>query len=473
MSGAPRKNISSNLMEKEHVDMHVKQQCLQTGIYDISKLHPFIGSVIQCLDIEYSHMIPTLGVMFDGNGKKWKMLMNPYFFCKKLSAKERCAVLLHEIAHISHKHPFRAPFLKINADRRILMNIAMDMAINQYIENLPKGCKQCPPLEAQQNGEQCENDLCPGRGIFVEDYYDVDKKTGKKTPWDTEKPFEYYYHKLIERFEDTDPEEQSSDGNGEGQGKGQGKGRPSEFDSHHWDASAEEAEMMDATEELMKRAMQKKGLSYDKLPSHVKELLKDIDARRAELNYKGMILSAIKKHASGFDRKHTWTRRSRRFGMKSPGTKNAELPFLGTYIDTSGSISIQEANDFLGVIDNFLKVGSRKCSLNLWHTNVYHNQKYSLGDRISREVFESGGTDMEPTLRHIKEANPDLAIILTDGCYCDVEVENWLRPGEHFPQCIFIISRDGDADHPLQRLGETIKIPNTDHYGDDSRLEEQ
>jgi len=473
MSTTMRKKVTAKIVKDEHVSVDKKKQCLQTAIYDVTKRAPFLGSILQCLDMEYTHIVPRAGIMFDADGKKWKMAINPYWFCECLTNENRKAVLLHEMYHITHKHPMRAPFLKINASRRTLMNIAMDMSINQYIPNLPKGCQSCPPMEDQYRGEECTNDKCPGSCIDVVDYYD-ETKSGKN-PWDSLKAMEYYYHKLIERFSDiSDSPNEKGEGEGEGEGgEPGGDGMPNEFDSHSWDGNAEEAEMMDATEELVKRAMQKRSLSHDKLPQHVRELLNDIDARRNELNYRALILSAIKKHASGFDRKNTWTRRSRRFGMKSPGTKYADLPFVDNYADSSGSISIQEANDFLDIVDNFLKVGSRKCDLSLFHTKVYHTQKYSLGDRVDKKVWQSGGTDLEPVMRQIFEKQPDLAVILTDGCYSNVDVESWMNPGDQFPQCIFIISRDGSEAHPLTRLGETVKVPNTDQYANDKRLEEQ
>jgi predicted metal-dependent peptidase len=453
MSSTKREKISAKILEEEKVDPQLKKQALQTAIYEVCKENPFIGTIIQSLEISYSHMIPRLGIMFDSDAKKWKMLVNPHYFCVILSREARVAVLLHEISHVTHKHPIRIPFLKINPQRRMLMNIAMDMAINQYIKNLPYGCSSCPPDEEAYKGAKCENEKCPGKCIMVEDYYDMDSKTGQQTSWPKNKSFEFYYEKLIEKFQDA----QNNDGQSENEGDGSGS--PQEFDSHHWDSNAEESELLDSTEELIKRAIQKQGLSYSDLPQHIKELLADIDARRAELNYRALILSAIKRNASGFDRKHTWTRRSRRFGEKAPGTKNGELPHLHNYIDTSGSISVQEANDFLDIIDNFLKVGSRKCGLSLWHTNVYHTESYKLGRRLDTNVVESGGTDMEETLRHIKDKDPDLAIILTDGCYSDVNYESWLKPGQNFPQV-------------LKRLGETIKIPDTDYYGRDKRLED-
>lgn len=606
MSNEERLTVDLIKINKEHVDAAKKKQCLQTALYEVAKKNPFLGTVLQCMDIFYSHQLPTAGVGFDNNGKKWNMAINPKWFCDKLSDKEREAILLHEIYHLTHKHPMRAPFLKINSHRRLLMNIAMDMSINQYIPNLPMGCPQCPPLDLQEKGNYCQNENCPGRGITVHDYFDLDK-AGARVPWPTFKAMEFYYHKLIERYVDKDtgrdptlikvehifldpldivatgrkdskrlnalangslaafksdlavgghvllPNQGDARDNGiyeiedlgsdttpfvlkrhpkhsgtitnpvyvgdaavdkhqkivpgkkvmawavtgearaadskvvmvdqskltfaeqEVQTGGGGKGLPKEFDSHQWDENAEETDMMDATEELVKRAMQKRGLTMDRLPGFVQELLADIEARRTELNYRQLILSAIKRHASGWHRESSWTRPSRRFGNKSPGTKNGNLPKLANYIDSSGSISIQEANDFLDIIDNFLKVGSRKCTLGLWHTQLYDVQDYRLGERMNNDSFnsrfQSGGTDPAPALRHIWETKPDLAIILTDGCYGDVDVESWLRPGEHFPQILWIISRDGAEDHPLKRLGETIKIPNTDSMGADRNLE--
>ena len=484
-----KRKVTVRIIKEEHVDPALKQQCLQTGLYDVAKKAPFLGSILQCLDITYDHSIPRAGIAFDAHGKKWKMFLHPKWFCESLTQEQRQAVLLHEIYHVLHKHPMRAPFLKINEHRRQLLNIAMDMNINQYIRDLPKGCKQCPSMEEMQSGVECENKKCPGGGIFLEDYFDDDN--GKKVPWPTNKPFEFYYHKLLEKYKDSDEndgegecdcengtnEENGGQGEGKGcdkckgKGKGKGKGKPGEFDSHHWDGNGEETEMMDATEELVKRAMQKQSLSYDKLPGHIQELLSDIEARRAELDYRGLILSAIKKHASGFNREYSWSRRSRRFGNKAPGTRNGNLPFLGNYIDTSGSISVQEANDFLEIVDNFLKVGSRKCQLSLWHTDVYRSEVYKYGDRLEREHIQSGGTDLEATMKHIVKTQPDLSIILTDGYYSDVDYDSLLPPNTLFPQVLFIISQDGNENHPLKRLGATIKIPNSNELAKDKDLE--
>jgi predicted metal-dependent peptidase len=465
MSTEKRKKVTREMMEKElNVDALLKKQSLQTAIYDVTKSNPFMGSVLQCLDIYYTLMVERAGIMFNSDAKKWQMAVNPYWYCKLLQKNNRKGVLLHEMMHITHKHPTRVPFLKLNPNRRHLMNVAMDMAINQYIQDLPKGCQHCPPKDV---GGPCKNEKCPGGGIFVEDFYDTDKD-GNRVPWEKNKPMEFYYMKLIKRYEDGD----SGEGGDEQQGgKGDG-GLPEEFDSHDWDSNSEENEMLDATEDLVKRAIQKQGLSYDNVPQFAKDLLESITARRAELNYKQLILAAIKKNASGFNRENTRTRPSRRYKWKAPGTKNGKLPKVEFMIDTSGSISVQEANDFLDIGDEFMKVGSRESILHLWHTQVYYTEKHKLHKGVPKDAWQSGGTDVTPVIETIIERQPDLAIVLTDGCYGDVDFEHMLRPGQHMPQILWIISKDGWEDHPLKRTGETIKIPNTEQLSRDKNLEQ-
>lgn len=456
MSSRIRPSVSKDIMEKEYVSQEDKSRCLATAIYSCSKNHPFLGSVLQCLNISYGHTIPTAGIMFNTDAKRWDMLINPYFFCKKLNDDQRRAVLLHELNHITHKHPLRVPFLKISARKRMLMNIAADMAINQFIKDLPKGCNQCPPVESSQ---PCPNEMCPGRCIDVNDYYDLDEKTNAKKPWQLNQTMEHYYEKLMTRFQDPDDEEE---GDGNAGGGADTSDLPNTIDEHMWDGAAEEKDMLEATEELVKRAMVKARLSYEDLPGHIKELLEDIKARRAELNYKALILAAMKKHASGHNRKHTWTRKSKRFGNKAPGTKIGDLPRLHLALDTSGSISVEELNEFLDITDQFLRVGSRKCRLTMFHTEQYYSEEYKLGERLDRSQVQQGGTDLTATMAEIWKRKPDLSVVITDGCYGDVNVEQWMKPGQKWPQTLFIISKGGTEEHPLKRLGDTVKVPNNE-----------
>lgn len=448
--------------KKEAVSAADMKQALQTCIYETTKSHPFMGAILQIMNINFSHQLPTAGVMFNAEVKRWDLIINPFFFCKKLNREQRKAVLLHELYHITHKHPLRIPFIKLSVHKRQLMNIAMDMSINQYIKDLPDGCPQCPP---RNSGVACQNPECCGSGIFLKDFYDTDEKTGKQIPWQDRREAEYYYSKLLERFDDPDPSDQG-DGQGEGQGNAGGGANtgdlPDTTDVHAWDGAADEGEMLEATEDLVKRAQVKSRFGYDELPGHIKELLEHIKTRKAELNYKAILLAAMKASLPANFRVKSWTRKSRRFGNKAPGTKNGEEPKLENFIDTSGSISIEEANEFLDIVDEFLKIGARKCMLNMFHTSNYYREEYKRGQRIKREDIQSGGTCLEDSIRSIAKNRPDLAIILTDGYYSNVDEKKFVGPNGVFPNTVFIISKDGTTDHPLKdrKWARTVKIPN-------------
>jgi predicted metal-dependent peptidase len=596
-STAPDKasSTSAALARLKRVDVpaELMRQCLDTALFEVGRHYTFYGSVLQCMNIMYSYVVPTAGVMFNSDMKRYELLINPVFFCKALSSEARTAVMVHEVQHITNKHLTRVPFLKVSDHKRKLLNIAGDMAINQTIKNLPKGCKQCPPLEAQKQGAYCKNELCPGHAVDVKDWFYQDEKSSKRTPWPASKTMEFYFEELMKLYEEKPEEEktkqfmldhvfdgnfdaaatgakrgksltatddgelypkvkkghrvllphqknaldngiyvvenpgsantkaslvrfdghdghddkssvkpndagalkkqtsfppkgwvvtnqkevnvdsepmtwqeaemQQSQGDGSGDRDSDSGGTPREFDSHNWGSGAEEGDVLDATEELIKRAMLKESLSYDQLPGHVKDLLDDIKVRRAELNYRSLILAAIKRSASGFDRKRTWLKASRRYEDDAPGLKMSEYPQLHFYIDTSGSISIEEANQFLEICDEFLKVGCRKTQLNLFSDVNYHTAKYKMGDRVGKEnirkAVNMGGTCLESSLKEVLNRRADLAIFLTDGCYGDVGVESWMKPGQKFPQTLWVISENGQESHPLARLGTTIKIP--------------
>lgn len=464
------------LAKIEAVPAEKMKSDLQTTIYNTTKSHPFLGSILQIMNISFTHVLPTAGVMFNAEVKRWELMINPHFFCNKLNDPQRKAVLLHELYHITHKHPLRIPFLKLSVHKRQLMNIAMDMAINQYIKDIPDGCPSCPP--PGQFGPCSAPETCCGRGIHLRDFFDYDEKTKKNIPWADRREAEFYYDKLLNRFDDPDPSDmgdgdgQGGEGDGQGQGKpGKGPGNagggaqsgdlPQTTDVHHWDGSAQESDMLEATEDLVKRAQIKCRFSYDELPGFVKELLDHIKQRKAELNYKAIIMQALKASLPANFRVSSWTRKSRRFGNKAPGRKNGEQPELYNFIDTSGSISIEEANSFLDIVDEFLKIGARKCMLNMFHTRNYYHEEYKRGQRIKREDIQSGGTCLEDSFRLIAKDRPDLSIILTDGYYGNIDEKKLVGPNGQFPNVVFIISKGGTTEHPFKdrKWAKTVQIP--------------
>jgi len=104
----------------------------------------------------------------------------------------------------------------------------------------------------------------------------------------------------------------------------------------------------------------------------------------------------------------------------------------------------------LGHCDNILALMNATCDVAFFHTNVYGTQKMKKGSVINYADMESGGTELTPVIEDINKSSNDLFIVITDGCYSDVSVETSKK-------VIFLISKNGYAEHPLKRMGKTVQ----------------
>lgn len=405
------------------------QEELRRAIYWFTEDNKFIGGLLQEMNLLPDIRCPTAGLYYDKKNQSFKIVFNPYYMLSK-THEERMAILHHEIKHFTSTHHLRFNIENTanNKDDRQRVNIALDMAINQYIKGLPKGC--------------------------------VDVKYFKT---DGGKPFPNYataevYDKLIA----ANPESRKNAGKnmekdgigirknqgGEGEGDDTGEGV---LDDHGWGEMSEDEKAQAASEmgKMIKRTMEKTGFTQDRLEKELQDLMVYIDAFLSKVNYKQILRNAIKKNVSCSDRMTTWKRPNKRYGQVAQGTTIGKLPKLDTFMDTSGSISITEMNEFLNVQDSFLKVGTRNCMMHFWHTTLYHSRKYKVGSKIRPDELQSGGTDMTQVCEYINKNNPDLSIILTDGYYStDV-----IPKGE----VVVVISENGCKEHPLLNGYKNVK----------------
>lgn len=403
------------------------KNALSSAVYRLTLIERFYGNLLQELTVKRNAMVPTAGITYNTKTLQFEIYINPQYFCT-LTPAEMVGVFHHEILHFTNKHLFRLPFLdeKISNTEKKYYNIAADMAINQYIKDLPKGC------------------------VDVKEWKLDD---GKLFP--TYKTMEEY-HSLI-KHEEEKQNQNNKDGKGEGKGsKGnvpENLDKYKEFDSHMWDSLDEETkqQMLGEARKLVKRTIEKTSQSHSTVPDSVKDLLEEIETLSAKMNYKRILKEVIKRTVCCSDRESTWRKPNKRYGVYSPGTRVGALPKLEILVDTSGSISITEMNQFFNVISGFLQAGSRTCDLALWHTSLYYKKKYKLYGQLVKEELESGGTDITCALQEIKKSNPNLAIILTDGYYDKSDIK---IPSE----VIFIISKGGNKDHPMKHLGKTIPL---------------
>lgn len=405
--------------QQKHISEEDKKNMLQSSIYYLTDAEAFYGGLLQEMTVKYTSMVPTAGITFNVKVQQYEIYINPHFFFS-LTNQQRVAVFHHEILHFTNKHLFRLPFTddKVSGEEKKYFNIAGDMAINQFIPNLPSGCVDVKEWKLD------DGSLFPTLRN-MEEYHDLIKKESKQQK---ENPnTKGNVNKKLDSFKD--------------------------FDQHFWDNLDEETkkQMLDEAKKIIKRTVEKTQYSHTNVPDSIKDLLEEIDSLTASINYKQILKNVIRKTVSSADREKTWKRPNKRYGVYSPGTKIGNLPALSMYSDTSGSISHIELNEFLRIICGFLKVGSRDCLLGLWHTDLYYKKKYKLNSELNKEDLQTGGTDVSCVMGDIKKTNPNLAIILTDGYYdaSNIKVTS---------EVLWIISKGGNASHPMKHVGKTIML---------------
>lgn len=413
LSGDTPSELPKKVLSEEY-----KKRMLSNAVYHLTEQDPFSGNLLQEITIKYNEMVPTAAITYNVKSSQYEVYVNPYFF-DRLTAPNRRAVLLHEILHFTHKHLFRLPFIKneTSEEDRKLYNIAGDGAINQLITDLPEGCVRI-----------------------------TEWKMDDGTFFPANKTMEQYYE-LIKQEQKQQQKSEDDKAKGKGEGtKGDVLGRLAgykEFDQHDWDALDEETKkkMLEEAKKIIKRSIEKTSTTYTKIPDSVKDLLVEIDHMAAGLNYKTILRQVIKKTVSCVDRETTWKKPNKRYGVVSPGTKVGSMPNLSFYLDTSGSISLKELNEFLHIMSEFLKIGTRNCWLGLWHTTLYYKKKYKLHAELNKEELQSGGTDVQGCIADIKKTQPNLAIILTDMYFEPPNLTTY--SGE----ILFIVSEGGNKNH--------------------------
>jgi len=115
---------------------------------------------------------------------------------------------------------------------------------------------------------------------------------------------------------------------------------------------------------------------------------------------------------------YTWKRINRRFDEEQPGKIRQPSFHIITAIDTSGSISVEELQHFLGILLR-IRNSFKGCKLTVIECDADVQDVYEIrGTRdIKKEVSGRGGTDYEPVFRYIVEhkLTPDVLVYLTDG----------------------------------------------------------
>jgi len=298
-------------------------------------------------------------------------------------------VIKHEILHLCFHHTNAA--INSKDDDRYLSNIATDCAINQYLNNLPKGCVT---LEA------------------------VSKAVGKKL--EAFQTSDYYYSYLKQKKDEI-----------------MASGDMNTLDDHDADIPGKDSEAMakaGANAAIKKAASKAAG----NVPNVISQMLNSM--AEAELPWKQILRNFIMTNVSRYTRQ-TKTKVNRRLPLPAPGKKRLRTMTLGVCIDTSGSMSDESVSACLTEIKSIAKNLDKVYVLQA-DTEVSKVEILGRGDLPSFERTSSGGTAYQPAIDKCLELKCNAIIYMGDFDCADLPKDPrvpfmWVGVGDQNPPGTF------------------------------------
>lgn len=358
---------------------------------------PFYGLFLLNLNRYYGDKCDTACVC--RNGINTELCVNKKFW-DTLSDDEQLGVLKHELGHILFKHITSSEYFG-NHNK---FNIAADCEVNSYIPILQKD-PYCYPA-----------------------HWNLENNKGTK----------FYY----ENLPDEPDQPQGNSGN-----------NYDPNDSHEsWkdfqDLSDTEKQLIENQIDYQaKNTAETCQKMIGSVPGELKEYLDSLFKIKPQVfNWKAYFRRVIGNLITS-ELYLTRMRPSRRF-PDSRGVKFKRKPHVLVGVDTSGSVSDEELEDFFSEIYYLWKSGV-KVTIAQMDTKIEHIEEYN--GKFNKEIYGRGGTEFTDLINYYNERKKDFStlVIFTDG-YVSLN----LPP---FRNGVWVITKNGQhQDYP----GTTIYIPN-------------
>ena len=321
----------------------------------------FYVNILQNSDIILTEDIPTTGLADIVKTLTITFLFNP-IFVNSLKKEELQAVFIHELKHLIHAHCQR-----IESRDHICWNIACDMAINPFIENLPSGALSTPKKFIGKSSEYIYENLdknnpkMPKYGTFNKNTVDNEVYKGivGKVIGDAMKKCGVKNIKDVLKDKDKDEDKDN--------------------ENDLWGSE---------TSDLMRSPF----VQIKAVPN-LPELLRDFCTKTEE--YRRTLKRPDRRNVSIY------------------GKLKEHLPSLTVIVDCSGSISNELLNTFTNQVKQLEQAFNK---INVVFCDCEVKGDFSL-DSIPKQIPGGGGTSFDPALSYInnKYSDTDLVVYFTDG----------------------------------------------------------
>jgi len=342
-------------------------------------VEPFYGYFLSQLNKRITKEVPTGAV--GKNGINVDLMINPEFWDSLDTPEKKMGLLKHELLHVAFEHLTMGE----EYEDKVLLNIACDVEINQYIE------KSWLPTE---------DALLPSS--FPE--LNLPLKAGSRT-----------YYKLLQKGLGTGKSEALD--NLHKQMTEQGSGHP--FDHSSW---KEFDGLSEAEKELIKKQVEYQlkevyennvGKEPGNIPGELKGIIEKLyEETPPVIDWKGY----FRRFVSNSNK--IYTRKSRRKLNKryyeNPGIKIKQKQNILAAIDTSGSVSDRDLQEFFAEIKHMHKSG---VAITIIECDTKIHKVYDYDPKKDITIHGRGGTSFHPVIDFYKENSRkyDSLVYLTDG----------------------------------------------------------
>lgn len=388
-----------------------KQKSLSKISKELMLKEPYYGFFLIMLNKVWRKDLPTAGV--SKNGINFQLAINENFWAS-LSEMHQMGLLKHELLHIAFGH--LTSFKSFKNHR--LANVAMDMEINQYINE----------------------DWLPEGGINIDDYehLNLDRKAGCR----------YYYDKLNQFQKEKD--KNGTCGNEEmdklldrvANGEGPDHSTWEEFeDLSEAEKKLIEKQLQKVLSDAKEQTIKKRG----NVPGEIEGVIVIEEIVAPKFDWRGYIRRFTGVSTKVFTKKIR-RKENRRFS-DNPGLKIKMKQHMLLAIDTSGSVSDSELQEFMGEIHHIYKVGV-DVTIVQCDTSIKSIEPYKGKHEI--DVSGRGGTEFDPVLDYYNANQKKYTslVYFTDGeCYASVVPKG---------NVLWVLSERSDMNESLP--GKVIKL---------------
>lgn len=304
---------------------------------------------------------------------KYYIYFNPVIFLK-LNIKQMESTIKHEILHILSMHLIRAKELR-GRYSIISINLAMDIVVNQYLDNLP-------PYSITL--------------MYVNNKYNLELEPYKN--------FEYYVTRIQDELNLLE-----EDKHGEVDDMEMENSPYTTHDMWLENNDIDNKTLRDFTEKYINNAT--KG----KIPSYISDLINNLSAEDAEISWQLYLKKILGRNNS--KKKKTITRKNRRqpdrLDLKGELKKKTCKIFVA--FDESGSISNEEFRQAVIEVLDIVKKYREKITIIECDREIKRVYEVQSEKDIKNRVVTGGGTRFTPVFEYANKARCDLLIYFTDG----------------------------------------------------------